>query len=310
MLLAARVADEWSRYPDTAPFDPFDPEATNALFHGANAPDMGRYPGGDEVISEVVHRLRTGRLARALIAAARSDVERAFAWGWLTHVLADGELHPAVNRMAAASLGWDGAVVRTPEQQIGHVRVELGLDSEYVRQYPFLARLRLRNALTAHSVEFIHSAFLDTYGVHFDTGAILRSHRAVVRCHSRVRPQRRLPPRRGGSPRAAPAMLAVHPVLRVARWVSVARSASPAAGFLDPIVPNAELMRHVDAFTGELPRIIRHCQATRLATLPDLDLETGAVEQPASPTPGAAAALRALERRGLILDAHAPGEAA
>lgn len=310
MLLAAHAVDEWRLEPAGAPFDPFDPEATNALFNGANAPDMGRYPGGDELLSDVVHRLRTGRLTRALIAAARSDVERAFAWGWLTHVLADAELHPLVDQVAAESLGWDAPRLGTSEQQFGHVRVEMGLDSEYIRRYPFLSRLRLRTALGARSVGFVQSAFLDTYGVRLDTGAILRSHSAMVRFHSCPPPMGRRAGRRRGVSGTAPALLAIHPVLRVARWVSAHRPASPVAGFLDPLMPEPNLVRRVDAFISELPRIVRRYQTTRLATLPDLDLETGEVERPAAPTPGAVAAMRGLAERGLILDGHAAGEAA
>src|SRR5688500_15063891 len=107
-LLANRVLDRWrsagpgsagGKSPDErAPFDPHCPRDCNAFLHGALGPDFGYMPGGHRLLSELAHRVRTGELAGRLIRSARTSLERAFAWGWLTHVLADRQIHPLIGR--------------------------------------------------------------------------------------------------------------------------------------------------------------------------------------------------------------------
>jgi hypothetical protein len=97
-VLASRVLQRWSAAPGTAPFDLDDPVARNAFYHGAVGPDIGYLPGGHRILSELAHQVSTGKLTGRLIQSARTPSERAFAWGWLTHVLADREIHPLIGR--------------------------------------------------------------------------------------------------------------------------------------------------------------------------------------------------------------------
>ena len=96
LVLADRVLAELRRGARTAPFPPAAPECVNAFYPGALGPDLGYMPGGHRPLSELAHRVRTADLARALVETARSPVERAFSWGWVTHVLADVAVHPLV----------------------------------------------------------------------------------------------------------------------------------------------------------------------------------------------------------------------
>src|SRR5688500_10717869 len=103
-LLARIPLRRWSLLPTQAPFDAADPEARNAYFHGALGPDMGIFPGGEPILSELAHHVQAKELMRTLAVTARTDVQRAFACGWATHLLADEVLHPEIDRIAAPLL--------------------------------------------------------------------------------------------------------------------------------------------------------------------------------------------------------------
>ena len=87
-LFAGSVYREWQAAPLAAPFEP-GAATRNAFLHGSLGPDMGYFPGADPLLSELAHHARTGAFCRALVHEARTDPGRAFAWGWVTHVLAD-----------------------------------------------------------------------------------------------------------------------------------------------------------------------------------------------------------------------------
>ncbi|MFO7893886.1 MAG: zinc dependent phospholipase C family protein [Longimicrobiales bacterium] len=299
-LLASRVVENWAGDPAAAPFDPADPVSRNAFYHGAVGPDMGMYPGGDHLLSALVHRMRSGQLTRTLIETARSDAERAFAWGWLTHVLADRELHPVVNQIAAASLGWDAPRLQSPSQMGAHVRVEMGLDAEYVARHPFLWEVRLHSATREPLVGLIQVALFDTYGVWFDGAAIVRSHRAVLRFHRHVLLVARHTARTWGAPvPPSPALRVVGAVIGLLQSVTGAVAPPTTVAFLDPDRPTAALRERVDDVIERFPEMVDHHRATKLATLPDYDLETGGIEEPSSPTPSTLEVLRGLSEQGL-----------
>ena len=69
-------------------------ETWNAFLCGSLGPDMGMFPGGEPLVSDLAHYVRAGDLANRLVDSARTEVQSAFAWGWVAHVLADIALHP------------------------------------------------------------------------------------------------------------------------------------------------------------------------------------------------------------------------
>src|SRR5262245_18199805 len=93
--LADRSLRHW-RAENSAPFPLDDPAALEAFRHGAFGPDLGYFPGGPTALSDLAHAHRTGDLCRALVQGARTALERAFAWGWVGHVLADLSVHPLI----------------------------------------------------------------------------------------------------------------------------------------------------------------------------------------------------------------------
>jgi len=53
-----------------------DPALRAAFLAGTVGPDMGMYPGGEPLFSDLAHYVRSGELARALVRAARSIAAR------------------------------------------------------------------------------------------------------------------------------------------------------------------------------------------------------------------------------------------
>lgn len=287
VLLASRVVESWTDDRGRAPFDPTDSRAQNAFYYGAVAPDMGLYPGGDRVVSDLVHRVRTGRLVRALVASAESDVERAFAWGWLTHLLADVLVHPLVNLTAARSLGRTEVRLEDPLQEAAHVRVEMGLDAICLTRYPFLRQIRLAPVFDVRSIGFLRNAMAEVYGIRLSGEALLRSHWAVVRLHRPLLFLARLTAHRWGLGRTNVfAFTSANSLLGVARRVAAMRPGehSPATALFAPLLPDPELFLVMGDIIHDFPSAVRRYQAAGLTTLPDFDLETGKLEEPASPT--------------------------
>lgn len=305
VLMASRVAEEWRARPCHAPFDPAVRANMNAFLHGCVGPDMGMYPGGDPLISALVHRVRTGRLTRALLDGARTAPERAFAWGWLTHLLADVMVHPLVNAAAARSVG-RREVLSDELEAIAHVRIEMGLDAAYTACHADLLSVRLTPAFDSRVISWFRRALRETYGAVFDHDDVERSHRAVVRFHRPVLglacfAARRWRPR----PRAGADLIVMAPLIATLRWVMLRmRARSELAALLDPLPPTPSLRAGVDRFLHVMPRLVRGHEATALASLPDHDLETGALENPWQPTHATLATLHALAGRGLVVDGH------
>jgi hypothetical protein len=234
---------------------------------------MGFFPGGDARISHLAHGLRTGELARALVAGARTPQEQAFAWGWVTHVLADVRIHPIVN--AAGTRLAAGRRDRT-RKLVDHVRVEVGLDAWFFERTPALQPVRLRNAFSARSIRFLARSMRRTYGPALPRTRLLSSHRCVTRAYNAytrlltmlVAERLRL---EEGVHRTSTLS-----ILRAA----VARRFSPDTpiyGFAHPVAPGAALVGDIERAIAAFEEDLRHHVASGLTLLPDYDLETGAL---------------------------------
>lgn len=273
VLLARAALERWRAAPAEAPFDVSAPEIEQPFLQGSLGPDMGLFPGGDTRISLLAHGLRTGELARALVAAARSPAEQAFAWGWVTHVLADVRIHPIVNAAGTRLAARRGDRVR---KLVDHVRVEVGLDAWYFGTTPELRPIRLRNTFDVRSVRFLARALRRTYGPALPRTRLLSSHRCVTRAYNAytrllamlVEERRRMA--EGVERTSALSILRAGVARRFA-------PTTPTWGFVHPVAPGESLLREVAdaivAYEGDL----RHHIATGLALLPDYDLETGAL---------------------------------
>ena len=71
---------------------------------GSHLPDLGSFPLGNHLFSDLLHYVRTGDFTSRLIAEARSAKEYAFALGMLAHYEADSIGHPLATNLAVPIL--------------------------------------------------------------------------------------------------------------------------------------------------------------------------------------------------------------
>jgi hypothetical protein len=108
-------------------------EAHAYAYGGAVSPDMGFYPFGSKLFTNLVHYVRSGDFVDALLRDANTLNEYAFALGFLSHYVADNYGHPmATNR--SVPLVYPklekkyGRVITYAEDKIAHMRMEFGFD--------------------------------------------------------------------------------------------------------------------------------------------------------------------------------------
>jgi len=272
LRLAQRALDRWSSRPRESPFDTSSDRLANAFRVGAMAPDMGFMPGGYRPLSDLAHALRSGTLTRALLASARTPLETAFAWGWVTHVLADALVHPVIGcAVGELVTGSPGRFIDGDQDTLSHVRVEVGLDALYAERYPELRETTFRPIGGAPQVGFIRRAYRGTYGVAPDRGRLADSLFRVPRrmaqglllagLSSRVMPSHR--DASGEDP---------GPLLRLRSRVG--QTSVPTA-FLFPAPPRLWLINAVRDVEEAFPDHIAEVIEDGAAYLPDLNLDTG-----------------------------------
>lgn len=300
-LFAEKTLDRW-RGASGGPFDVRDGANRAAFVHGALGPDLGYFPGADPLLSELTHRLRTGRMAERLLAEARTEVEIAFACGWVTHLLADIRLHPIVETEAARAAHaetsrpagiWNGA---RSAIDLAHVRVEVGLDGAFLARLPAIGR-RLPAVLDLEGARFIARAFGDVYGDIADVEEFHAAHYAVSHWHRCLVPLIRWMTADWSADGSGAARM-VAPLLRSrdGTWVRYVGAGPVAAAFVSPIRPAPDL---VDRFDFELDALSGAVDAAiaQPFLLSDRDMEDGRLICEQKPKPGTARTMEALESR-------------
>lgn len=240
-------------------------EVGQALYLGAIAPDMGLLPGGDPLISDLAHYVDTGSLAKQLVRSASDEIQRAYAWGWITHLLADVGLHPTINESAGVS--W----AHSPAE---HMKAEFGVDFDRLARSGGLARLRLG---ARPDPKYLCRALAEVYGVGFDEGRVDLSHRALVWTQ-------RLLFRLG--PRAS-----------AIRRVGARFPGSVLEAVSHPKLPSPELIRCVDVFLESVTERVASLRGGGLDNLPNYNLDTGEQGDETDPYPAAVAARASLSER-------------
>ena len=97
---------------------------------GAVGPDLG-YLCGQHWMSDCAHYHKTALLPQDMLVHARDECERAYVYGWFSHVLADIHVHPIVNRAAARYAQSDFPLTFADNSGL-HISIEQGLDTLYV----------------------------------------------------------------------------------------------------------------------------------------------------------------------------------
>ncbi len=294
-VLARKVVHRWRASGTPAPFDLDDAEQHNAFLQGAIGPDIGYIPGGERVLSELSHCVRTGELARTLIGSARTPVERAFAWGWLTHVIGDREIHPLVGRgVGEYRYGSSDVFVDGSSDPLTHLQVELGLDCWFAAREPEARRVRLRPVFDRDSIVFLERAYTRTYGLPFGREVFLTSHRVTGRRVGQSLATIGIISTLMESGRGGFALAALRCALRAAYRSSSLRGIPLA--YLNPVAPTEWL---VDRVTEAIPRHADQFMAeydTGARDLEDWNLDTGARLDDEAGHPGTLQAHESLRR--------------
>ena len=142
-------------------------------YGGALIADLGYFPLGNVLFTDLLHYVRSGDFVRALLDGADTVDEYAFALGALSHWVADDTGHPeATNRVVAdlyPKLRREyGDSVTYADDHPAHLTTEFRFDVLQV------ARSKAPPDLFRHAVAFevaepvLERAFLETYGLRLD----------------------------------------------------------------------------------------------------------------------------------------------
>ncbi len=162
-------------------------EAHAYAYGGSAIQDMGYYPFGNPLFSNLTHYVRSGDFVAYLFRDAQNIDEYAFAIGALSHYVGDSVGHSiAVNPSTAIEFPnlerKYGRSVTYDESPHGHIRTEFAFDIDQLANYEFAPQAYLRAIGFRVPRKALERAFLNTYG--------LDSHEVLGRAHSALRSYR------------------------------------------------------------------------------------------------------------------------
>lgn len=123
------------RFPNATPEELLQAHAF--AYGGSLIQDMGYYPFGSKLFSDLAHYVRSGDFIRALIEEAQNLNEYAFALGALSHYAADTSGHQHATNRAVAIMYPKlarkyGPMVTYEDKPSAHMKVEYGFDVDQV----------------------------------------------------------------------------------------------------------------------------------------------------------------------------------
>lgn len=144
--------------------------ARSFAYGGCAIQDIGYYPFGDELFSDLTHYVRTGDFVVALFRNAHTANELAFAVGALTHYVGDSFGHSqATNRAVALEFpkleARYGASVNYAEGKHQHVQTEFAFDIDQIAHHRLAPLKFLRHVGMNVPVHQLALAFYETYGI-------------------------------------------------------------------------------------------------------------------------------------------------
>ena len=157
-----------ARFPDATPDDLR--KAHGYAYGGAIIQDMGYYPFGSHLFSDLVHYVRTGDFILNLLNGAQNLNEYAFALGSLAHYSSDNEGHAmAVNRAVPMLYpkvrAKFGAVATYEDNPTDHLRTEFSFDVSQVAEHRYAPDAYHDFIGFGVSKELLERAFLATYDI-------------------------------------------------------------------------------------------------------------------------------------------------
>jgi hypothetical protein len=157
-----------ARFPETT--DEQLKEARAYTYGGAILQDMGYYPFGSKLFSDLLHYVRSGDYIMALLRDSQDVNEYAFALGALAHYAADNAGHPiAVNRavpmMYPKLRNKFGQDVTYEDNPAAHLRTEFGFDVIEVARGKYASESYHDFIGFKVSKPVMERAFEDTYSI-------------------------------------------------------------------------------------------------------------------------------------------------
>src|SRR6476646_3712298 len=138
-------------------------------YGGCLIQDMGYYPFGNKLFSDMVHYVRSGDFVDALLAESTDINEYAFSLGAMAHDVADIVGHPVVNAAVAREFPKLGAkygpVVTYAEDTKAHIRTEFGFDVVQVAKQRYTSDSYHDFIGFQVAKPVLERAFLKTYGI-------------------------------------------------------------------------------------------------------------------------------------------------
>lgn len=170
------------------------PHSTDAQLRQAHAyayggcliQDIGYYPFGNELFSDLTHYVRSGDFVNALLRNASTLDEFAFAIGALSHYVGDNighsqAINPATSEDFPKLEKKFGPSVSYDESPHGHIRTEFGFDIGQLSKRNFAPPAYMESIGFRVPSLLVQRAFMDTYG--FDVRAILGKARPALRSY-------------------------------------------------------------------------------------------------------------------------------
>jgi len=162
-----------SRYPTLTPAQL--EEARAYAYGGCVIQDIGYYPFGDAMFSDLTHYVRSGDFVVNLFRNAKNANELAFAVGALSHYIGDSIGHSEATNLAVPVefpklLAKYGPVVNYAEGQHQHVQTEFAFDINEIAHHRLAPVHYLRHVGLQVPAKQLSLAFYQTYGMSEDFG--------------------------------------------------------------------------------------------------------------------------------------------
>lgn len=149
-------------------------EARAYAYGGAVIQDMGYYPFGSKLFSDLVHYVRSGDFVEALLRDSKNLDDYAFALGALSHYVSDSDGHRVATNHAVPMLypklrAKYGPVVTYDENPAAHLKTEFGFDVEQVARGNYASDDYHNYIGFEVSKPLLQQAFQETYCIPLDS---------------------------------------------------------------------------------------------------------------------------------------------
>jgi hypothetical protein len=145
-------------------------QARKFAYGGCIIQDLGYYPGGSKIFSDLLHYVRSGDFVQALIQNSETPADYAFALAALSHYASDNNGHALATNRAVPILYPElrkkfGDEVTFDEKPSAHLKVEFGYDVVQVARGKYASDNYHDIIGFDVPAEFLKKTFRDVYGL-------------------------------------------------------------------------------------------------------------------------------------------------